>query len=744
MRHSQRPQVLGIDPRLIVVFELGSRVDPDEFRKAGLRVIDSSDDQLLVAFADDPELIKFKQRLDAVIGGIPEGRQAEPYAQFFDAIGGIRSLEPADRVTLELQTAISESGGGELRIDIECWHPGEHDRAREWVNDVKNGIKSAEGRVVDTLINDNAGLLLLRAYIPALRIMDVAQLDVIARMDNLPRPALSMPTLYNLSANELPEVRAPDNRSAIVGLIDSGVASGHPLIGHAVLASDAIATNINEDQDEHGHGTMVASLLLYGDLQNAIASGLTLQPICRVVSARVLDNDNQFPVDELWERDLQEAIVWCARHGAKIINLSIGDDRSPFRQGKQMNGASIVDQLARQLGLVVVVATGNSRPADYLPELNKDSALDYPTVLHQDEATGILDPGTSLLGLSVGGLTDAAASGAQSSRETLRRQPMGKPGWPSPITRKGTGPGKAIKPELSERAGTLGVENGTLRSNDPELGVIGARAHAGRLLNWGVGTSYAVPLVSRVAAAVASRFPSFGADLLRALVLLSAERVPFADQLEGGNAASNIVERDLVGYGRPSIARAIQSTSHRVILVAEESIPVNGVHIFEIPIPTSFTSSGGNRGLDVALAFSPRTRVRSLDYMSSRMEFHVVKRVPLDEVAEIFSDNDRNPDTNLSGLGSRHLKLEPSVTARSRGANQLGRKIFSRRLDPDMDSPMHLVVQNINRWDDDGAEQPYALTVALWRDENQPELHAELRDQLEAVVEVPVEIEIEP
>ena len=56
---------------------------------------------------------------------------------------------------------------------------------------------------------------------------------------------------------------------------------------------------------------------------------------------------------------------------------------------------------------------------------------------------------------------------------------------------------------------------------------------------------------------------------------------------------------------------------------------------------------------------------------------------------------------------------------------------------------MLLVVRNINRWDDMGAEQPYALAVALWRDEDQPELHAELETQLEAVIEVPVEVEIE-
>ena len=543
MAHSQRSPVLGIDPRLIMVFELGSSLSTDEFRKSDLQVVDSSDNRLMVAFADDRDLKAFRSRLDALIGGISEGNKSEPYAQFFDAIDNIRPLEAKDRVTPELEAAINDSAETELRIDIECWHPGEPHRAREWGAEVLSGINVAGGHVADTLINDRAGLLMLRAYIPAESIMEVAELDVIARMDVLPQPVLPMPTLYSLPAGELAEVRAPDERSAIVGLIDSGVASGHPLIRGAVLASDAIGTGIDEDQDEHGHGTMVASLLLYGDLQTAIASDLPLHPICRVVSARVLNTDNLFPVDELWETDLQEAMTWCADQGARIINLSIGDDRSPFSPPRQMSAAAIVDDLARQLGLVVVVATGNSRPADYLTEINPSSATEYPTALLQDDANGILDPGTSLLSLTVGGLTTAAASGAYSSQETLRRVPMGSPEWPSPITRKGPGPGKAIKPELSEKAGTLGIEGGTLVSNDAELGVIGAKAGVGSLLHWDVGTSFAVPLVSRVAAAVATRFPGFSAELIRSLVLMSAERIPFTDHLDGGDAARQEAER---------------------------------------------------------------------------------------------------------------------------------------------------------------------------------------------------------
>ena len=148
--------------------------------------------------------------------------------------------------------------------------------------------------------------------------------------------------------------------------------------------------------------------------------------------------------------------------------------------------------------------------------------------------------------------------------------------------------------------------------------------------------------------------------------------------------------------------------------------------------------------MDVALAYSPRTRVRRLDYMASRMEFHVVKGMPLDEVAEVFAKIGGEDVSTVSELGARRVDLQPSVMTRSRGANQLGRKVFYQRLDVSNDSPVFLVVRNINRWDDGDAEQSYAVAVVLSRDEDQPELHAELEALLEAVVEVPVEIEIEP
>jgi hypothetical protein len=207
-----------------------------------------------------------------------------------------------------------------------------------------------------------------------------------------------------------------------------------------------------------------------------------------------------------------------------------------------------------------------------------------------------------------------------------------------------------------------------------------------------------------------------------------------------------------------------------VVLVAEDQIPIDGVHIYELPVPSSFLQSGGRRGIDIALAFSPRTRVRRLDYMASRMEFHLVKGLSLDEISEVFAriegedleDEDAAEDygdepgavdeeasdavsrpPRLSELRSHLVKLDPPSQVRSRGANQRGRRVFAQRLDAGRDCPMFIVVRNISRWEDQTASEPYALSLALWRDEGHPELHAELEAQLEAVIELPVEVELE-
>ena len=423
--------------------------------------------------------------------------------------------------------------------------------------------------------------------------------------------------------------------------------------------------------------------------------------------------------------------------------------------------AAVVDDLARRHDLVVVTCTGNIRPLDYLDGSEPGVATGYVQHLLESDRAQLIDPGPAMLALTVGGITTAVAATGLSSRETVSRVPIGRPGWPAPFTRIGPGVAGAIKPELTESAGTLGIENGRLVDRDVELGVISAGASVDRLLAFDIGTSFAAPLVARIAAAVKARFPNFSSNLVRALVLLSSQAPSFGPELRAERPADREdAVRRLLGYGRPSLARAIESTSHRVVLVADAAIPIDGVHIYQLPVPRSFFEPGGQRGLDVALAFDPPTRARRLDYLGSRMAFYVVRGMDLDEVAEVFASLDQETIDLVEGedegdqqavatkpltaskLGSRLCPMSPSATLRSRGANQLARASFSRRLDSIAHDPMYLVIRNVNRWDDSTSTQPYGVSVALWRTQEAPELFEELEARLEAVIELPLEIEL--
>ncbi|HZM75777.1 MAG TPA: S8 family serine peptidase, partial [Candidatus Limnocylindrales bacterium] len=109
----------------------------------------------------------------------------------------------------------------------------------------------------------------------------------------------------------------------IVAVIDSGVAAAHPdLQGQVLPGTDYVREGGDGTADEAGHGTTVAGLI--AGSRNDGEGVVGLAPDAKILPVRVLDSANQYKDPHV----VAEAIVWAVDHGARVINLSLGSDKS--------------------------------------------------------------------------------------------------------------------------------------------------------------------------------------------------------------------------------------------------------------------------------------------------------------------------------------------------------------------------------------------------------------------------------
>ncbi len=740
-----------------MVIETGTvttRVDSEDgWRRSGLNVVDSSLDRQVVAFAEDRELQEFRARI-AHYGRGPDAGQKSAYLEsFFDSVVSIRPFGQTDRPGPRLTRLLEspEAPGSEVLVDVELWYPGDEEVAAKWLAEVAAGARGAGGTIVDTYVSTAAGIVLLRVRASIDAVREILRVDYVAEVELLPTAEPRWQSESYLSPADLGTIPVASDDSPVVGLIDSGVLVNHPLLSGSVIDATALASPGSGGLDEHGHGTEVASLLLHGSLDSSLVRGEWEPPICSVLSIRVLGPDLSLSEDALAERELEGAIRYLARTGVKVVNLSLGDGDSVYGGGRATRLAALLDSLARELGVVLVVPSGRIVPAAYYLPFDNDISTHYPSRLLDDADSGLLDPAPAALALTVGSVVPPLVA------MPLHLEPLGKPGWPSPFSRRGPGIGGSVKPELVAPGGTLGKVRG-----EPALALddsVGVRVADGRpgaagLVTSDFGSSLAAPLVARAASAAEGSLPSASANLLRALTLQSA--VPPSDPTFPADAGLTDGRRTkrarrLLGYGSPQAHRAGRSGPRDVVMYGEDSIAVNDVHLYAVPIPTAFFQRGAvDRGVIVSLAYDPPVRARRLDYVASRMQFELIRGLPPQQVLELFLADQTLDDDEDSGGGAstgaayekvselpaRHrIELTPSRTERSAGANQVGHHIWHRALgDPSgLGREFLLVIQNVNRWDREGAQQTYAVSVRFWVGEPLSEVYTEVRQRVDEV-----------
>jgi Subtilase family len=743
-RKTQRPD---FDPKLMLRFNLNRRIADDAWLPAGFTLLDSSDRHAAVAFAAREDLQRFLGRLNQYAAGPrerPPDKPAGPgqdeelpplFEDFFDAIDEFRALEPADRVSERLTQVLDEAPEAIHEYDVELWFHSDAAVREDWLDEARSTVRALGGTWVDEYVGVRAAVVLARVRGNRDVALGVAELDQVSLVDAIPVPALRPDELATLQdIGSLPDdLPSPPEDAPVVGMIDTGVRAGHPLIRPAIVDVAADPAFGEQGEDAHGHGTAVAGLLLFGDVLTAVRTGEIQAPFW-LASFRVLDDEGRPPSDRSWIASIAEAIVYLAEElECRVINLSFGDSDSPYRGGKSTPLAAELDTLARRHRLLLVVSAGNIEPHHLIP-----TATILPTWPRYltDAGHQIIDPAQSALALTVGAIVDADGLTQTAEGTTLGRSAVGRAPGPAPYTRSGPGVRDAIKPEVVAKGGNWVYDQATGDLiSDPAVEIVSTSARfPSALFGTSVGTSLAAPAVTHLAGRLQAAYPSLSANVLRALIGQSAIH---DDALLGHLGTSDEQEKvaqALCGYGEPSWERAGVSTLTRVVLYAEDAVRPDSFHVYRLPMTQCFTDIPGPRALTVALVFDPPVRHRRFDYLAYEMDFVVARGVDVVDLFEIAAAGIEDPEGGK--LGEYEVKLRPTRTARSKGTLQVGSIRWSSRPQERFHDDWFIVVRSLNKWlDADAPPQPYAITATLLveRGENlYAELQAEVRVELEA------------
>jgi subtilisin family serine protease len=149
-------------------------------------------------------------------------------------------------------------------------------------------------------------------------------------------------------------------RGVRIGIVDTGVDLGHQdLTGKVVAGTNCInsggdSTKCNGSaQDDNGHGTHVSGIAAASTNNGLGVAGTA--PDAQLVVAKVLDSRGAGNFS-----DVNAGIMWVVDHGARVVNLSLGDS-TPIVPGLLgQNSLQTGIEYAWSHGAVPVLASGNT------------------------------------------------------------------------------------------------------------------------------------------------------------------------------------------------------------------------------------------------------------------------------------------------------------------------------------------------------------------------------------------------
>lgn len=175
----------------------------------------------------------------------------------------------------------------------------------------------------------------------------------------------------DIKATEAWEIET-GNENTLVGIVDTGVDTGHPDLKNNIFSSGRDFANDDYNaQDDHGHGTHVAGIIGAQGNNSLGVTGVCWK--CKILPVKVFNKNAAG--NAAW---VVNGIIWAADHDVRVINMSLGGPDVVVNQ-------ALEDAImyAYQKNIVLVAAAGNDGtegvwyPAAYDDYVLAVAATDY-------------------------------------------------------------------------------------------------------------------------------------------------------------------------------------------------------------------------------------------------------------------------------------------------------------------------------------------------------------------------------
>lgn len=393
-----------------------------------------------------------------------------------------------------------------------------------------------------------------------------------------------------------------------ISILDSGINNGHLLIKNSLSDQDRHTVNINwgvNDSGHHGHGTSMAGIALYGNLNKILENNSPLQ------INHILESIKILPPNDL-ENDLDK----CHFITQDAVNIAIASNPDYKRifcmavTGKNQNNFGKPSTWSAYLDKIIFGEDENDKKVFVVSAGNVREEEDWKNYPKSNLDLSIESPAQAWNAITIGAYTEKILPIENTIANKFELSPYSRTSsswenfWP-------------IKPEVVFEGGNLKKLNDDSIDYHEDLDILttstNASINAFARFN---ATSAATAFASNFLAKIRNIYPNAWPETLRALMIHSSSwNTEMINQFKINLNRVRDKQRLLriVGYGVPNLEKAIECKSNYLTFISEEvikpyklegTVKTNEIHYYEFPWPSDILAELGDINVTLRITLS--------------------------------------------------------------------------------------------------------------------------------------------